>query len=59
MWVLVMKIEIGNGNKIKNSNIGKNNKIESEKTSNKILIDILVGLFVTIVGGIILYFVTN
>lgn len=54
-----MKVEIRNGNKIKNSNIGKNNKIESEKTSNKILIDILVGLFVTIVGGIILYFVTN
>lgn len=59
MWVLVMKIEIGNRNKIKNSNIGKNNKIESEKNSNKILIDILVGLFVTIVGGIILYFITN
>ena len=59
MWVLVMRIEIGNKNKIKNSNIGNNNKIENEKNSNKILIDILVGLFVTIVGGIILYFVTN
>lgn len=54
-----MKIEIGNKNKIKNSNIGSNNKIENEKNSNKILIDILVGLFVTIIGGIILYFITK
>ena len=50
-----MKLEIGNKNKIKNSNIGDNNKIEKEN----ILIDILVGLFVTIVGGIILYFITK
>lgn len=54
-----MKIKIGNGNKIKNSNVGKNNKIEREQMTNKILIDILVGLFITIVGGIILYFIIN
>lgn len=59
MLVLQMKTKIGNGNKIKNSNVGKNNKIESEQTPNKFLIDILVGLFITIVGGIILYFIIN
>lgn len=54
-----MKIEIGNKNKIKNYNIGDNNKIEKEDKGKNILIDILVGLFVTIVGGIILYFITK
>ena len=59
MQVLAMKLEIGNKNKIKNSNIGDNNKIEKEDKGKNILIDILVGLFVTIVGGIILYFITK
>lgn len=54
-----MKLEIGNKNKIKNSNIGDNNKIEKEDKGKNILIDILVGLFVSIVGGIILYFITK
>ncbi len=54
-----MKIKIGNGNKIKNSNIGKNNKIESEQTPNKTLIDILIELFIAIVSGVIIYYITN
>ena len=35
------------------------NKIEKEDKGKNILIDILVGLFVTIVGCIILYFITK
>ncbi len=55
-----MRIIIGSSNKIKNSNIGTNNKIEKgESKVEKILIDILVGIFVTVVGGIILYFITE
>lgn len=55
-----MKIEIGNKNKIKKSNIGTNNKIEKDESKGKsILVDILVGIFVTVVGGIILYFITK
>lgn len=51
-----MKIEIGNKNKIKKSNIGNNNSINK---SNNILIDILTGLFITIVGGVIVYLLTK
>ncbi len=55
-----MKISIGNNNKIKNSNIGTNNKIEKDESKGKnFLIDVLVGIFVTVVGGIILYFITK
>lgn len=54
-----MKIEIGNKNKVENSNIGSDNTINKEDNSKKIIVDILVGLFVTIVGGIILYFITK
>ena len=54
-----MKIEIGNKNKIKNSVIGKDNKIEISKSSNKIVIDILVGLFVAIVSGLVVYYLTK
>ena len=54
-----MKIEIGNKNKIKNSIIGKDNKIENSKSSNKIVIDILVGLFVAIVSGLVVYYLTK
>jgi len=59
MWVLEMKIEIGDKNKIKNSNIGVNNKIEKEDKGKNILIDILVGVFVAIVGGIAVYLITK
>lgn len=54
-----MKIEIGDKNKIKNSNIGVDNKIEKEENGKSILIDILVGLLITIVGGIALYLITE
>lgn len=54
-----MKVEIGDKNKIKNSNIGANNKIEKEDKGKNILIDILVGLFVAIVGGVAVYFLTK
>lgn len=55
MWVLEMKIEIGDKNKIKNSNIGVNNKIEKEDKGKNILIDILVGIVV----GIAVYLITK
>ena len=54
-----MKIKISDNNKIENSNIGINNKFEREEKGKKILIDILVGLFVTIAGGIAVYFLTK
>lgn len=55
-----MKISLGNNNKIKNSNIGTNNKLEKDESKGKsVSIDILVGIFVTVVGGIILYFITK
>ena len=54
-----MKIEIGDNNKIKNSNIGANNKIVKEDKGKNILIDILVGLFVAIVGGVVVYLITK
>ena len=54
-----MRIEIGNKNKIKNSNIGIGNKIKKEDKSKQIIIDIFVGLFVTVIGGLILYYLTR
>lgn len=55
-----MKIKIENKNKIIKSNIGTNNKIEKDESKGKnILVDILVGIFVIVVGGIILYFITK
>lgn len=54
-----MKFEISNKNKIKNSNIGANNKIENESKAKNIIIDILVGLLITIVGGIVVYYLTK
>lgn len=55
-----MKINIGNDNKIKNSNIGTNNKMKKdENKGEKIFIEILIGIFVTVVGGIILFFITK
>lgn len=55
-----MKIEIGNKNKIKKSNIGTSNKIlNGEPNNKKIPTDIIVGILVTVIGGIILYFIIN
>ena len=54
-----MRVEIGDNNKIKNSNIGVNNKIEKEDKGKNILIDVLVGLFVAIVGGVAVYLLTK
>lgn len=46
-----MKIEIGDNNKIKNSNIGNNNQ-KTDK-NNKIL-EIIIGIVITVIGGILL-----
>lgn len=54
-----MRIEIGNNNKIKNSNVGIDNKIKKDDKSKQIIIDILVGVFVTVMGGLILYYFTK
>ncbi len=52
-------VHIGDSNKIESSNVGINNKIEKDESNGKnILIDIFVGIFVAVVGGIILYFIT-
>ena len=53
-----MRIEIGDKNKIKNSNIGNNNTINKDDKSKKI-VDIIVGILVTVVGGLILYHLTK
>lgn len=53
-----MKIKIGNKNTLNNSNIGENNKIELEKNNNKfvsIIIEITIGIIVTVIGGYLLY----
>ena len=54
-----MKIEINDNNKITGSNIGKNNKIETnEKKENKIkkiVLEIIVGIIIGVVVGVILY----
>ena len=47
-----MKISIGDNNKIKNSNIGiRKNAVG--KTTNKLFVDIIKGLAITVIGGII------
>lgn len=51
-----MKIKIGDNNKISKSNIGYNNSINK---GDSVLINILVGLFITIVGGIIVFYLTK
>lgn len=53
-----MKVNIGNKNKIKNSNIGTNNTINKEQKKNY-LTEIIVGIIITVVGGIIIYFITK
>lgn len=56
------KVNIGDNNKIKNSNIaGGDIDINSSKDRkpilNKIIIPIIVGVVVTVVGGILLYYI--
>lgn len=52
-----MKINIGNNNKIENSNIGKNNSNSNPEEHNfyKIIIEIFVGITVSVIGGYILF----
>ena len=54
-----MKIEINDNNKITVSNIGQNNKIETnEKKENnikKIVLETIIGIITGVVVGIILY----
>ena len=53
-----MKINIESNNKIENSNIGTDNVIHNNKEKNgilKIIIEICVGIIVTVIGGYILY----
>lgn len=53
-----MQVNLGNNNKINKSTIGNNNV--SHGTNNDSLIkDIVVGIFVTVIGGIILAFVMS
>lgn len=44
-----MKIEIGNNNKIKKSNIGSKVKIENRKNES-----VFIGIIITVVAGVIL-----
>ena len=53
-----MKIEIGDKNKIKNSNIGINKTVEKQSNKNKIIIEIITGIIITVAGGLILYYLT-
>ena len=48
-----MKIDIGDNNKIENSNIGKNNK----QQSNKKLVEIIISIIITIVTGVIIAYI--
>lgn len=53
-----MRIKIKDNNKISNSNIGNNNTIKSDKKEKyivKIIIEIAVGILVSVIGGYILY----
>lgn len=47
------EIKVGDNNKIKNSNIGNDVCITESKEKHKVLTKILIPLFVTIVGGVI------
>ena len=51
-----MKINIGNNNKIKNTIIGNNNN--ASKKNNKvfkIILDIIIGIIITLVSAYIIY----
>lgn len=52
-----MKINIGNNNKIENSNIGENNSNSNPEEHNfyKIIMKIFVGITVSVIGGYILF----
>lgn len=53
-----MKIEIGDNNEIKNSNIGENNSINTNSENDKLwkmIIEIIIGIIATVVGGYILF----
>jgi len=52
-----MKINIGDKNKIKDSNIGTNNKIV--RSDKNILTEVFVGIIIAVIGGFILYFITK
>lgn len=53
--MIIMGINIGNNNKIKNSVIG-NNKIEQEKSSfSKILISLLITIIAGLIVGYCIY----
>ena len=52
-----MEIDIGENNKIENSNVGQGNSYNNSKQHEfwKIIIEILVGIIVAVVGGYILF----
>ena len=53
-----MKIEIEHNNKIKNSNIGKNNIIGKENEKNiweKYIIEIIVEVIIAVISGFIIF----
>ncbi len=52
-----MKINIGENNKIENSNVGQGNSCNNTKQPGfwKIIVEILVGIIVAVVGGYILF----
>lgn len=53
-----MKVDIQNNNTIENSNIGRNNIINNSDDKAKIwkvMIEIGIGIIVTVIGGYILY----
>jgi hypothetical protein len=53
-----MKISIGDNNKIKSSVIGESNREPvEEKGVRKVTAEILVGILITIIGGLILAFI--
>ena len=54
-----MKIEIGDKNKIKNSNIWNYNTINNDYKSKNVVVYIIVGILVTVIGGLILYHLTK
>lgn len=55
-----MGIKIGNGNNIKNSNIGSNNKINDKKDGVvKKIITILLEIFIAVISGVLVYWITN
>lgn len=53
-----MKIEIGNDNEIKDSNIGNNNTIDKgteESFWKKYIVPIIIGVLTTVIAGFILF----